>query len=102
MLKDVSGGIWCAQDGEWRSYDAVLIAGPLELANIGIGGFRHEKPPLRQFQRTVTTLVQGRLRPSYFGVHELPQGICALPLLTCHAVSPLALSCKGECRASGM
>ncbi|CAL5225135.1 g7913 [Coccomyxa viridis] len=62
------------EEGEWHSYDAVLLAGPLELANIGIGGFEHKKPPLREFQQTVTTLVQGRLRPSYFGVRELPTG----------------------------
>ncbi len=78
------------QEGEWHSYDAVLLAGPLELANIGIGGFEHKKPPLREFQQTVTTLVQGRLRPSYFGVRELPTGIFSLLVTTCDSTCNVA------------
>ncbi len=77
------------QEGEWHSYDAVLLAGPLELANIDIGGFERKKPPLRKFQQTVTTLVQGRLRPSYFGVRELPRGI--FPHLDPHAIAKCSL-----------
>ena len=56
-------------------YDAVLVAVPLELANITIGGFQLPDLPMRAYQTTVTTLVQGRLRPEYFGVQALPRGV---------------------------
>lgn len=57
-----------------HSYDAVLVAVPLELANLTITCVEHRALPVRQYQRTVTTLVKGRLRPSYFGVQEVPKG----------------------------
>lgn len=83
------------QAGEWHSYDAVLLAGPLELANIEIGGFEYKKPPLRKFQQTVTTLVQGRLRPAYFGVRKLPKGMLPCPSSKpARATSALALGSK--------
>ena len=58
-------------------YDAVLAAVPLELANIAFGGFKLPDLPMRAYQSTVTTLVQGRLRPEYFGAHALPEGVQA-------------------------
>ena len=51
------------------------MAVPLELAGIEIEDFELEKLPLREYQQTVTTLVQGSLRPSYFGVRVLPKGV---------------------------
>jgi hypothetical protein len=65
---------WYLQGSPARLYDAVLVAVPLELANITISGVKHKVLPLRSYQRTVTTLVSGRLSPSYFGVEELPKG----------------------------
>lgn len=61
-------------------YAAVLVAVPLELTNITISGVEHKALPLRKYQRTVTTLVSGQLRPSYFGVEQLPKG-ARLPLV---------------------
>ncbi|KAK9809372.1 hypothetical protein WJX73_009603 [Symbiochloris irregularis] len=76
-------------DGRWRLtltsdtaatrqedmiYDAVMVATPLEQANIQFEGFDPPPLPPRKYQRTVTTLVSGRLQPTYFGVAALPPG----------------------------
>ena len=58
----------------------MLVAVPLELTNITISGVEHKVLPLKKYQRTVTTLVSGKLRPSYFGVAQLPKG-ARLPLV---------------------
>ena len=56
----------------------------MELTSIAMKGIKHEPLPLREYQRTVTTLVKGRLRPAYFGIQELPRGVCRLPLSASH------------------
>ena len=67
----------------------MLVAVPLELTNITISGVEHKALPLRKYQRTVTTLVSGQLRPSYFGVEQLPKG-AHLPLVF-HIISAMHL-----------
>ena len=61
------------------SYDAVLLAVPPELTDITISGAEHADLPRRAYQRTVATLVRGCLRPSYFGVKQVPMGVSMLP-----------------------
>ena len=56
----------------------MLVAVPLELTNITISGADHTHLPRRLYQRTVATLVRGRLRPSYFGVEQMPKGVSML------------------------
>ena len=55
-------------------YDAVVVATPLERANLLLTGFDMPKVPPREFKRTITTIVAGILRPSYFGVQSMPEG----------------------------
>ena len=66
------------QESHSSKYDAVLVAVPLELTNITISGADHTGLPRRVYQRTVATLVRGRLRPSYFGVQQVPKGVSML------------------------
>ena len=67
------------QESHASNYDAVLVAVPLELTNITISGAERTGLPRRVYQRTVATLVRGRLRPAYFGVEEVPKGVSMLP-----------------------
>ena len=55
-------------------FDAVVIATPLEQANLSFQGHTLPQLPARKYQRTVTTFVRGVLRPSAFGESETPQG----------------------------
>eukprot|EP00899_Mesostigma_viride_P003807 jgi/Mesvir1/13427/Mv16504-RA.5 len=48
-----------------REYDAVIIATPLELANIDVE-VSVNATTSRKYQRTVTTLVRGRVSPKFF------------------------------------
>lgn len=57
-------------------YTAVLVAVPLELTSIAFSGFDMPAMPRRAYQTTWTTLVVGVLRPGYFGVQSLPEGMC--------------------------
>ncbi|BDA40407.1 Prenylcysteine oxidase [Coccomyxa sp. Obi] len=57
-----------------RRYAAVLVATPLELTHLEITGFKVPHMPVRKYQTTVTTFVEGRLRPDHFGVEALPRG----------------------------
>ena len=61
-------------------FDAVVIATPLEQANLSFQGHTLPQLPARRYQRTVTTYVRGTLRPSAFGESEMPQGgsLCGL------------------------
>ncbi len=58
-----------------RRYAAILVATPLELTHLEFTGFKVPHMPVRKYQTTVTTLVEGRLRPDYFGVEALPRGM---------------------------
>ena len=64
-------GYMCVQG---RRYAAVLVATPLELTNLEFTGLKVPHMPVRKYQTTVTTFVQGRLKPDYFGVEALPRG----------------------------
>ena len=66
------------QESHSSEYYAVLVAVPLELTNITMSGADHTGLPRRVYQRTVATLVRGRLRPSYFGVEQVPKGVSKL------------------------
>lgn len=55
-------------------FDAVVIATPLEQANLSFQGHTLPQLPARKYQRTVTTYVRGTLRPSAFGESKMPRG----------------------------
>ena len=55
-------------------FDAVVVATPLEQANLSFQGYALPQLPARKYQRTVTTYVRGVLRPSAFGESSTPQG----------------------------
>ena len=48
-------------------YNAVVLATPLELAKITFSGADMPNLPSRQYQSTVTTYVEGQLKPDVFG-----------------------------------
>lgn len=53
-------------------FDAVIIATPLEASGLslqGIDGVPHI--PARKYQQTVTTIIKGAVRPSYFGLSDM-------------------------------
>lgn len=53
-------------------YEAVVVATPLEHSHLRFYGVNVRRPPMRTFQRVVTTFVVGCLRASYFGTTQLP------------------------------
>lgn len=54
---------------ENTTFDAVIVAVPLELSSgLSFQGFDLPVIPTRKFQRTVTTLVKGKARPTFFGI----------------------------------
>jgi hypothetical protein len=59
-----------------QEYDAVIIAAPLELANISFSGLQLPPLPARKYQATVTTYLQGVLDPAYFSLPgpDMPAG----------------------------
>ena len=62
-------------------FDAVVIATPLEQADLSFLGHTLPQLPARKYQRTVTTFVRGALRPSAFGESKTPQGASLGPCL---------------------
>ena len=48
-------------------YNAVVLATPLELAKVTFSGADMPDLPSRQYQSTVTTYVEGQLKPEVFG-----------------------------------
>lgn len=55
-------------------FDAVVVAAPLEFAGLRFEGVELPRIPARKFQQTITTLVRGSVRPSYFGLDEMTFG----------------------------
>lgn len=53
------------------TYDAVIIATPLEGSGIVLAGFEPPHLPARKYRQTVTTFVRGSVRASYFGLDEM-------------------------------
>jgi hypothetical protein len=68
QLAGPSGTAQVQQPVQVQEYDAVIIAAPLEQANISFAGLQLPHMPARKFQQTVTTYVQGVLDPAYFGL----------------------------------
>ncbi len=69
-------------------YAAVALATPLERSGgLTLTGVE-SVPPARQFQRTVTTFVRGRLAPAWFGVTRLPGAFCRLNAAPCMFAFP--------------
>ena len=69
------------QQGEALSeegpFDAVIIAAPLEeCGTLEFRGTTLPVIPSRKFQRTVTTLVRGAVRPSFMGMDSMDFGGC--------------------------
>ncbi|MDI3341634.1 MAG: FAD-dependent oxidoreductase [Sphaerobacter sp.] len=62
-------------DGRADTFDAVIVATPLEVANLRLAGFR---PPdwalrARPYQVTHVTFVVGTVNPAYFGLQQVEQ-----------------------------
>ncbi|KAK9823597.1 hypothetical protein WJX72_004119 [[Myrmecia] bisecta] len=49
------------------TFDAIILATPLELSNLSIEGIALPHLPPRKYQSTITTFVRGVLDPAYFG-----------------------------------
>jgi hypothetical protein len=64
----------------WGPFDAVVIATPLEAAKLGFVGMDLPHIPHRKYQRTVSTVIRGKLDPAYFGVTAMPGGNAPLSL----------------------
>jgi prenylcysteine oxidase/farnesylcysteine lyase len=60
------------QLGAEGPFDAVILATPLESSGLSLEGLP-DKPliPARKYQKVVTTIVKGSVRPSYFGLAEM-------------------------------
>jgi prenylcysteine oxidase/farnesylcysteine lyase len=57
------------KDKTKREFDAVVVAAPLELADLKVAGARRlYRPSARQYQEVHVTLVAGRPSPAYFGL----------------------------------
>lgn len=52
--------------GKQHTFDAVVIAAPMELAGIKVSGGPRSWPPQQAYETVWTTYVRGRLRPGYF------------------------------------
>lgn len=48
-------------------YDAVIIAAPLDLSSLSVSGIDLPVIPRRSYHRTITTVIRGVLRPTFFG-----------------------------------
>ncbi|GMH43283.1 hypothetical protein BSKO_11205 [Bryopsis sp. KO-2023] len=70
------------------SYDAVIVATPLEMFEAAFSGFDMPKIPSRQFQTTVTTYVRGKLKSKYFNADWLPKKSAVF--VTEHAKTPFS------------
>ena len=57
-----------------QSYKAVIIATPLEHADLTFQEVSLPHIPRRAYQDTVTTVIRGSLQASFFNVTTLPQG----------------------------
>ena len=67
------------QDGSRAGvYAAVVIATPLEQTELTFEGLALPPIPRRVYQDTVTTIVRGRLRASFFNMTDLPEGTLEL------------------------
>ena len=64
----------CLQGERAGPYAAVILAAPLEQSNLSKAGFEMPFIPKRHYQTTVTTLVRGSLRASYFELAKAPDG----------------------------
>ncbi|KAL4428033.1 hypothetical protein ABPG75_002122 [Micractinium tetrahymenae] len=53
------------------TFDAVIIATPLESSGLALAGFEPPHIPARKYRQTVSTFVRGVVRASYFGLHEM-------------------------------
>ncbi|GAB4820077.1 hypothetical protein N2152v2_007123 [Parachlorella kessleri] len=69
-LKAAAAGGAGAQGPAYGPFDAVILAAPLELSGIAVSGVELPRIPPRKYQTTVTTIVEGELRPAYFGLPE--------------------------------
>ncbi|MDR1266700.1 MAG: NAD(P)-binding protein [Propionibacteriaceae bacterium] len=60
-----------AKDSQKRQFDAVIVAAPLELADLKVSAARRlVRTPPRQFQEVHVTLVAGTPSKAYFGLGE--------------------------------
>ena len=55
-------------------YDAVVVAAPLEQANITFKGIQLPHMPPRKYQSTISTFIRGKLDPKYFHRTQVPPG----------------------------
>lgn len=53
------------------TFDAVIVATPLESSGIVLAGFEPPHIPARKYRQTVTTFVRGSVRASYFGLDDM-------------------------------
>lgn len=60
--------------GRVQSYAVVIIATPLEDADLNFQNVSLPHIPKRIYQDTVTTVVRGSLQASFFNLTTLPQG----------------------------
>ena len=83
--------------GDTAEFDAVILAVPLQLANITFSGFPTppQAPPGTRYQRTVATFVKGQPRGEYVGLGNLSEAAFPDLVLTLENES-LAFSCIGR------
>lgn len=71
-----AGALHAQQHGP---FDAVILAAPLEGSGISLAGLDPPpRMPARKYRQTVTTLVEGTVRASYFGLTAMPFRECGL------------------------
>jgi prenylcysteine oxidase/farnesylcysteine lyase len=66
-----------AAAGSTQAFDVVVVATPLEAAGLEFQGLDLPTVPSRKYQQTVTTIVKGDVRPSYFGLASMDYGECS-------------------------
>lgn len=67
-----------------QPFDAVVVATPLEGSGLTFPGVHLPVIPARKFQQTVTTVIKGAVRPSYFGLSAMTYCELGLHHTPCH------------------